>query len=277
MTKKILRSITDAFSGAGSAVRIGLGAIRRNPQVLIYPYLAATFILVTFPIVNGVVFEIWDSLWHSSVISLADQTPRNLRILLGLVTFSFFYTIFITAFFSAAMSAEILTKLENDKAPVTRGLSLVIKNFPRIAKFALLAIFFFPLSIIAQRHKLPKGLPHVLGSSLSLNMAQLAPVVLFEKKSVLASIRQSVDTLGGAWKENLVIKIGLWLLILLLLSIAFLPGLLEEHWVDSDTAQLIGALSAVLLSFVGYVVAKVIGGVFTATLYHQAQGRNKKQ
>lgn len=272
--KKIFSQIIGAFTGAGRASAAGLRVIKSRPQILIYPYIAVVFILLTFPIVNGLVFEIWNSVWQNSLFDAADGAPKNLRILLGLVTFSFFYTTFVTGFFSVATAAEVSAKLKDRQAPLTQGLRAVAGNFPRTLKFSLAAIFFFPLGIIAQRHKSARSLLSVIGSSLSLNMAQLAPVILDEKKPVLATIRQSVDTLGDAWKENLVIKTGMWLTIFLLLSIGFLPQLLQENWINKDTAALIGSLSAILLSFAAYVVTKVLGAVFTATLYHQTS--NKK-
>ena len=268
--------------GAWRAVVNGMKVVRAHPHILIYPYLAALFILLTYPIVNGLVFRVWSEVAHSSVFTTVNDTtmveaaPRFLRILLGLVAFSVFYTIFVTAYFTSAMAASTLANLDNKPTPWYYGFTAIGHHFSRVTKFALLAIFFFPLSIIAQRSRPAKELPSVIGSSLSLSMAQMAPAILSTNKGIMATIRQSVDTLGSAWKENLVIKIGLWVVILALLLIGFLPQFVEQHWIDADTAQLVGALSAILFSFTAYVVTKVIGSVFTATLYHQV-GRQKKR
>lgn len=275
--KKFIASVKEAFVGAGSAVKKGLGTIKQNPQILIYPYLAALFILVTLPLANGLVFKLWDSVAHGSIFTAIDDTPRSLHILVGLVSFSLFYTIFVSAYFTCAMSADVLAKLEGRSTPPLYGLRMVGRNFLRVSKFALLAIFFFPISIFAQRHRLnrPKGGVSVIGSSLSLNMSQLAPVILTKKKSLNGTIRQSVDTLGSAWRQNLVIKIGMYGAIFLLVSASFLPKLVEDHWFNGETAHIVGVLTGVMLTLVGYVVTKVIGSVFTATLYYQASRQHK--
>ena len=279
--QKLSKALASIFRGAGWAVVNGLGVLKAHPQILIYPYLAALFILLTFPVVNGLVFKVWDEVAHSTIFTtvndsaVIEETPRFLRILFGLVAFSVFYTIFVAAYFTTAMAASTLANL--DKKPTTwyYGLAAVGRHFGRVTKFALIAIFFFPLSIIAQRHKPVKELPGVIGSSLSLNMAQMAPAMLSTKQGVIPTIRQAVDTLGSAWKENLVIKVGLWIVIFAVLSAGFLPQFVQEHWVDADSAQLVGALTTILLSFVVYVVTKVIGSVFTATLYHQSSNKKK--
>jgi hypothetical protein len=234
MIQKILRAARAVITNTAGALYGGLVVIRRHPQILIYPYLAALFILVTYPIVNGIVFKLWSSLSSESIFVSAGEGPEFLRILVGLVAFSAFYAIFITGYFNVAMAAGVQAGLEKRKVSFLYGISQVIKTFPKVTKFAVLAIFFFPLSIIAQRSKLPKGLPGVIGSSLSLSMAQLSPVILTEKLQFV-----------------------------------------QEHWLDADTAQLIGALTAILLSFTAYVVTKVIGSIFTAVLYHKSAGKNK--
>lgn len=244
---------------------------------MVYPFLAALFILVTFPLVNGLVFKFWNEIAHASLFSVADNSPHTLRILFGLVTFSVFYTIFVSAYFTCAMSADVLARLEGRPTPPLYGLRMVLRNFPRVSKFACLAIFFFPISIISQRHKLkrPKGVVSVIGSSLSLNMSQLSPAILTENKSLGGTIRQSVSTLGSAWRQNLVIKIGMYAAFFLLIAASFLPKLVEDRWFNSETAHIIGVLTGVMLALVGYVMTKVVGSVFTATIYHQASNQPK--
>jgi len=274
---KLTRSVTSAINGAGLAVKEGLLTIKQHPMLLIYPYLAALFIIVTFPLVNALVITVWGSLANESLFSLTDGVSNKIRILLGLVTFSFFYSTFVTAYFTCAISASVLANLDGRPVSWLYGLRMVARHLPRVSKFALLAILFFPISVIAQRHKLkqPRGVVSVIGSSLSLNMSQLAPVILTEQKSLASSIRSSADTLGSAWRQNLVIKISTYAVIFLLVVAGLLPKLLKDSPLNDDATRIITILTGVLLSLIGYVVTKVIGSVFTATLYHQAQSKTK--
>jgi hypothetical protein len=193
---------------------------------------------------------------------------------LGLVSFSVFYTALVTSYFTSAASAEVLAKLEGRSVSAVYGLRQVAKRFLRISWFALSAIFFFPLGIIAQRKKLrefPRGFAEVIGSSYSLHIPQLAPVIMSKNLGILQTLRNSINTLGEAWKEGLLIRVGMFLAFLLVGSIGFLPKLIEHYWFNGQTAHLMGWLVSVFIWATGYVTIKVIGTVFTTTLYYHAK------
>src|SRR3989338_979431 len=251
--------------------------LKTHPQVLIYPYLAVVFILLTSPIVGRLVFAMWQKIDRPELIhQISDGAPRELLVRFGLVSFVVFYTFFVTSYFTCMISASTLKELENRPTSLLYGLKIVGRRFFRVTKFAILAIGFFPLSAVAQRKKLtsPRGLFEVITSSFSLNMAQLAPAIVTDKKSLFETIRHSVDTLGNFWKESLIIRVTTFGTILLLASVSFLPKAIEYYWFDGHTAHIIGWIATVLLGASSYVVVRVIGTVLTTTLYHEA--KNKK-
>ncbi len=272
MPLKFLSSLAEVFKNTRSIVKQSLRILKQDPQILIYPYLAVAFILLTSPIVNGLVIARW---WHDvtspSAIPIINQAPHSLRLILGLVTFQVFYAGLVTSYFTCALSAVVWAKLEG--RPVSRlyGLKLVGQKFLKITKFALVAIFFFPLGIVAQYKKLPKRIFDVVTSSFSLHMPQLAPAILLENKSLLGTIRSSVDTLGKAWREGLIIRIGMFLMFILLGLVSLLPKLILQHWFHGPVAHVVGWIAAVTLGATSYVVVKVIGSVFTTSLYYQAK------
>ncbi len=271
------RHVAEAFHGAGSVARYSLRILVKDPHLMVYPALALSFIAVTSPFISHYVLQIWDRVNHPAVISeVSHSAPHVLLVHLGLVTFSFFYAAFVTAYFICAMSAGVLAKLDAQPTSPLYGLRVVLKNFWKITKFALAAIFFLPLAVIAQRSKLPKGIIGVLGSSFSLNMAQLAPAILTEDRSVFETIRVSIDTLGQAWRESLVLRIGLYVALLALTSISFLPKLIQHYWFRGESAHLIGWFVTAVLGVVSYIMLRVIATVFTTTLYHRARAQPKK-
>ena len=149
----------------------------------------------------------------------------------------------------------------------------MIKRFFRVTKFAVLAIFFFPMGLFAQHKKFtsPRGVFEAISSSFSLSMSQLAPEVVTGNKGVFETVRQSVDTLGQLWKESLVIRVSLFLTFVLLGSISFLPKVIEYYWFNDSTAHFVGWIVTVFLGASSYVLLRVIGAVFTTTLYYEAK------
>jgi len=253
------------FHGAASAIKDSLGVARVHPEILIYPYAALLFISVTFPIVSASVFADWYRRIFSDTYAL---TPHKTAAILGVVGLSALYTALVTAYFTTAVSAGVLAKLENRPTVPLYGLLRVIKNFFRVTKFAFLSLFFFPIGIYAQRRKLPGGWLGVLGSSLTLHMAQVAPVVLSTHKKVGAAIRDSVDTLGKKWREGLILKVSMYVVIFLIVA---LPKLIQHGFFKGHAASSVSWLISIELATSSYVTLKVIYSVFTTVLYHQAR------
>jgi len=244
--------------------------------MLIYPYSAIIFILLTSPIVGRLVFSMWNRVQQPEVIDqVTKAAPNELLVQLGLVTFSVFYTIFVTSYFTCMISAATLAQLEGRSTSLLYGLKVVARRFFRVSKFALLAIFFLPMGIMAQRRKMtsPRGIFEAISSSFSLSMSQLAPAIVTSRKGVYETLRHSVDTLGQLWKESLVIRFGTFLAILLLGSISFLPKLIENWWFDGQTAHAVGWIVTALLGASSYVLLRVISTIFTTTLYYQAKAK----
>lgn len=263
-------SISETIQTSGEIAHQGSKTIFRDPQIMVYPLLAGILILLTLPSVNGLVFGIWDKIAPHSVFSVDRHIPHKLRIILGLVTFSYFYTTVVTTYFVCAVSATVMHKLDDEPTTPLHGLEEVGRHFWRVTHFAVLAIFFTPLAIIVQWRKLPRGIVGVLGSSVSLHTAQMAPAILHNKKSVSDTIRSSIDTLGSLWKEGLVIKVGTWSLAILLTSISFLPKVIEHYWFSGSTAHWVGWLATTLLAVSFWVLTKVLGAVYVTALYHRA-------
>ncbi len=248
--------------------------IRKNPQILIYPYLAIIFILVTSPVVGRFVFFMWHRVQQPAVVGeVAKAAPHQLLVHFGLVTFSVFYTIFVTSYFTCMISANALAELEGRQTSRLYGLRIVARRFLRVTKFAVLAIFFLPMGIWAQRQKFKssRGAFEAISSSFSLSMSQLAPAIVTEKKTVFDTVRHSVDTLGQLWKESLIIRISMFLVIVLLGSISLLPKIIEHYWFNGRTSPVVGWIVTALLGASSYVIIRVIGAVFTTTLYYEAK------
>ncbi|MDO8591778.1 MAG: hypothetical protein Q7R60_02565 [bacterium] len=265
--------IRQSFHGARAVVRQGFRVIKNDPKILIYPYLAILFILITYPVVGRFVFTMWHSVQQPEVITeVSNAAPHELLVHLGLVTFSVFYTLLVTSYFTCMISASTWVELEGKPTSLLYGLGVVARRFLRVSRFAILAIFFFPMGVIAQRKKFssPRGAFEAISSSFSLSMSQLAPEVVGGKKGVFETVRQSVDTLGQLWKESLVIRISLFLAIVLLGLVSFLPKLIEHYWFGRS-AYIVGWIVTALLGASSYVLLRVIGAVFTTTLYYQAK------
>lgn len=275
---RFFRHLASVFHGAGSIVKQSLRLIAKDPHVLAYPYLAVIFILLTFPLISAVVLPLWHRIEQPAFINDVTQAaPSHSLAHLGLVTFSVFYGVFVTSFFACAMSAVTLAKLEERPSSTFYGLRVMLSRFFRIAKFALLAIFFFPIGLFAQRQnfKSLRGIFEAITSSFSLSMNQLAPVVISGHKGVFLTVQDALNTLGHFWQESLVIRIGTFLSVLVLGSISLLPKLIEHYWFNGLTAHIVSWIATFMLGIASYVTLRVLSTISTTTLYHRAKTQKK--
>lgn len=279
LVSRFFQNVGQSFRNAWLVVRSSLGIIKNDPQILIYPYLAIVFILITYPVVGRFVFAMWHRVQQPEIVTqVSNAAPHELLVHLGLVTFSVFYTLFVTSYFTCMISASTWAKLESKPTSRLYGLGVVGRRFWRVTYFSILAIFFFPMGIIAQRKKFnsPRGAFEAISSSFSLSMSQLAPEVVTGKKSAFETVRQSIDKLGEHWKESLVIRIGTFLMIVLMGFVSLLPKVIESYWSNDSTVHIFGWIITATLGASSYVLLRVIGAVFTTTLYHQAKSPNTK-
>ena len=257
------QSVADAIG----VLKHTLIVLRQHPEITIYPYAAALFVSITYPIVSTTFFA---HLYKRAFSETSYLVPHRAGAVLGLVGFLAFYSALVAAYFTCAVSISVIAKMEAHPTPPFYGLLRVARHFFRVTRFAFLSIFFFPIGIFIQRRKLPPGWAGVVGSSLTLHMAQVAPAVLTTHKSVTDTLHYSIDTLGRAWRESLVLKIGMYLVIFMFFV---LPKLIQEGLFHGHTASNIGWIISIELGASSLVAFKVLNGIFTAVLYHEA--RNK--
>jgi hypothetical protein len=256
-----------AFRRSLTVIKDSLVVIKQHPEIALYPYVATLFISITYPLVSATILAHW---YRRIFADTGVVVPNKARLILGLVGFSAFYIALVTAYFTTAVSASVLAKLEDRPTPPFYGLLRVAKNFLRVTKYAFLSLFFFPIGVFAQRRKLPGGWFSVLGSSITLHMAQVAPSFLTTNMKVGATIRHSVDTFGRAWRESLILKIGTYVAIFLVVA---LPKLIQHGFFKSHHASNIGWVVSLELAASSYVVLKVINAIFTTVLYHKARSQ----
>jgi hypothetical protein len=260
-----LASLTLSLRDTSKVLSDSWKVLKQHPEVTLYPYAATIFVSITYPLVSATVFAGW---YGRIFYNAGLYVPHKLGLILGLVGFSVFYAALVSAYFSCAVAAGVISKLENRPTPPLYGLLRVIKNFWRVTRFAVLSVFFFPIGIYAQRRKLPGDWLPVLGSSLTLRMAQVAPAILTTDKKVGDTVRESVDVIGRAWRPSLVLKVVMYGLIFLVI---ILPKLIQQGFFKSPSAGSFGWILSIELGASGLVGFKVLNSIFTAVMYHQAK------
>jgi hypothetical protein len=264
-----LKSLSSVVRDTILVVKDSLKVIKEHPELALYPYAATLFISITYPLVNATVFANW---YGRIFYETGTYVPHKIGLLLGVVGFSVFYAALVSAYFSCAVTAAVIAKMEDRPIPPFYGPLRVLKNFVRVTRFALISVFFLPLGIYAQRRRLPQRWVSVLGSSVTLRMAQVAPAILTTNKNVDDTIIESIDIMGRAWRQSLVLKLMTYTVIFLFLA---LPKLIQKGFFHSPSASSFGWILGLEIAVSGLVAIKVLNSIFTAVMYHQARSQTK--
>jgi hypothetical protein len=104
-------------------------------------------------------------------------------------------------------------------------------------------------------------------------MAQLAPAILSkDEEDLFPTVRHTISTMGQAWREGLVLKIGSYLVLVILALVSLLPKALS----GSSTSHFADWLVPIVV-FLGFlIVTKVLSAVLTATLYWRVSTNHGK-
>ena len=263
-----LKSLKSSLRETRKVISDSLKVLKEHPELTAYPYVATLFISITYPLAGASIF----AQWYGRIFYDAGlYVPHKAGLIIGLVGFSVFYAALVSAYFSCAVTASVIAKMENRPTPPLHGFGQVFKRFGRVTRFAVLSVFFFPIGVYAQRQRLPEKWLAVFGSSLTLRMAQVAPAVLTTDKKIGETIRESVNVMGRAWRPSLVLKVLMYVIIFLII---ILPKLIQKGFFRSPSASSVGWILSLEIAVSGLVGIKVLTSIFTAVMYHQAQQKN---
>lgn len=261
----IAKEAGETVSGVGEVITQSAWSIIRDPQILLYPILAFLFTGFTWTFISRSIFADWYNRLFGEFNGIL---PNKTHAIIGLVTFAVFYSAIISAYFTCAVSASVLAKLEGHPTKPLGGLYQVFKHFGRVSFFALLAVFMFPVGVAMQLRKLPRKVIEVFGSSLGLNMGMLAPEILHTKKTFAATVVDAIDIMGKKWKVSLVIKVAMYTGFVL---VVVMPKLIQSGFFESPTAGKVGWAISLVVGASGYTFFKVLNSIFATVLYHQAR------
>jgi hypothetical protein len=260
----------------------GLHVLRKDIAVTVYAVFVFLLLLLIIPLINTILLAVANGFADQPIFSSEHHLVKIIFVAIAVFA-SAACAAMLLSYFACAVAASTIAQLDGHPAPLLKGLKVFKNRFRHISRFALVSIGFIPIGFIVQRRKLAKGTAfnkaEVIGSSLSLSTAQLAPAILSEDKGIYDTVQHSYDTLGKSWREGLVIKIATYATVIFLtLLIGTLPSLVQSYWFDSSTSQEISRLMTILLVICLLLTAKVLGTVFNATLYWRvsSEGERKK-
>jgi hypothetical protein len=243
-------------------MKASLQVLREDKEILLLPilsFISAVIILGTF--IAG--FFITGTLFSFSWF-----------IILG---FFLMYLIlyFVIIFFNTAVIACADIRLKGGQPTIKDGLRVARQNIRKIIIWSLIAA---TVGIILQGIRERSGtigriIIAIIGIAWTALTFFIIPVLIYENKGVLSSVRRSGSLFRQTWGETIVGTIGFGLIFFLLALLGLIPIMLGAL-IGGFYPIIVGVIIAVLYWIIIGAIASALNGIYVTALYQYAtQGR----
>jgi hypothetical protein len=243
-----------------------LSVLAKDKEILVFPLLSGVITILAFAtmVVAGVTSGLLEHLGKQ------DNQPLAYAILFVW----YFVSWFIVLFFNVAVVHCASVRLRGGDPTVADGFRAATQHLGRIAAWALIsATVGLILRIIADRAKiLGRIVVWLVGAAWSIATYFIVPVMIFERRTLRDSVKQSTQLIARTWGEGLSAAVGIGAFSTLLA----LAGLLVPVVLlfISPAAALIG-LGLLIVYWIGLaILTAALSGIFRTALYlYATEGR----
>lgn len=252
----------NVFSRSFHIFKESLAVLRQDTEILIFPVLSGIFTMIAMAgmIYAGVITGFFARLGDGS------ELESNVLGYSGLFLW-YFVSWFIVIFFNVAVIHCARMRFEGSDPTVGDGFRASTSHLGRIAAWALVAATVgLVIRIASDRAKfIGKIVASIAGAAWAIATFFIVPVIIFEKKSIKDSIKQSAELVKKTWGESLVSAGGVGLF-MMMLGAAGLILPLAGMFISVQAAVIgLGIMAFYWLGLM--VVSSALTGIFRAGLY----------
>ncbi len=254
----------DVFRRSYGIFRESLNVLAHDKEILIFPLLSGIAMIFVFA---GMIGGGWFLGLFQAII---DQGESGTGEVLGYAVLFVWYFLswFVGLFFNVAVIHCAKIRLDGGDPTVADGVNASMKHLGRIATWAAISATIGLLAQIAkERGNWVLRLFTSLGEiAWGIATFFIVPVMIFEERSIVDSIKESVNLMKRTWGEALVGSGGIGLFIFLLAVPGALPIVLGIM-IGSGGAVVAGLGVAVLWWLTLACVSTALSGIYRAALY----------
>jgi len=241
--------------------------LKKDREILVFPLLSGIcclIVLASFAI----------PLFASGNWRPPDEEATSSEQVLYYATLFLFYFLnyLVMVFFNAAIVACAKIRLEGGDPTVSDGLRAAIDRLPLIAGWALVAATAgLLLRIIEDRvEKVGQFIAGLLGIAWTVASFMVIPILVIEKKTPIAALKESTALLKKTWGEQLISNVSFGLIFFLLAIPAFFLAMIG-FFSGSGLMMIVGVGLAVIY-FIGLaLVQSALQAIFQSALYLYAR------
>lgn len=254
----------DVFKRSYGIFRQSLAVLSNDKEILIFPFLSGIAMMFVFA---GMIGGGWILGVFKAILDRGDTQSGEI---LGYAVLFVWYFLswFVTLFFNVAVIHCAKIRLDGGDPTVNDGINASMSHLGSIAAWAAISATVGILARIArEKGNMILRIFASLGEfAWAVATFFIVPVMIFEQRSLVDSLKQSTSLMKSTWGEALVGKGGIGLFIFLLAIPGILPIVLGVM-IGSGGAVAVGAVIAVIWWLALTCLASALNGVYRAALY----------
>lgn len=225
--------------------------------------------IMWFPILSGIInLVLFAGLIFTYLFPFFNKGANEVNYLVLLV----YYVIanFVIFFFNTAVITCASIRLKGKDPTVMDGLNNAFAHKGKIFSWALLAatVGLILNAIENKSENIGKLVAGLLGMAWGLMTFFIIPVLIFEDKSVIESLKSSGSLFKKTWGENVLGQLSMSFAIGIISVLGIVPLFLSAILAPSLLFYALGYLFLHLLVVI--TVGSALGGIYTAALYNYA-------
>lgn len=250
--------------------RQSLSILSKDKELLLFPILSGIFTILAFgtTVFAGMTTGLFQHL------SSGDRSLQNNILGYAVLFVWYFISWFIVIFFNVAVIHCAKMRLDGGDPTVADGFRAATQHLPRIAMWALIsASVGVILRVIAERGKIVgKIVSGLLGAGWAIATYFIVPVMIFEKRSLKDSVKQSTSLIAKTWGESLVAAGGIGAFSMLLAVAGLALPIIGMFISVSAALVMLGVMVAYWIALA--VISSALSSIFRTGLYlYAAEGR----
>ncbi len=253
----------DRMSNGWKLAKTSLSVIEQEKTLLLFPLLStAALVLVCATFFGGGYFIFGDEILAAA--DSADGGAETISPLAYILAFAYYFvTYFVIIFFNSALVHCATKVLNRETTSVSEGLEFATARLDKILMWTgISATVGLILKVLQSNDKLGQIATAFIGAAWSILTFFVVPVILYEEKDVIGSIKKSGSIMRQKWGESLGANFGFGIInFLAIIGIIALSILFSQ--VNIFLGIVFGILSFVILG----TVMSAAQTVFLAAIY----------
>ncbi|MFA5221118.1 MAG: DUF6159 family protein [Methanoregula sp.] len=252
----------ERISRSFELVKASWGILMEDKKLLVFPVLSG---IITFLVIASFILPV---IFSNGAVSLSTNSVT------GIIFLFLFYVVsyFVVIFFNVGLISCVNARLHGKSMTVSEGLSAATRHIGSIFAWAVIAATVgLVLHMIEDRAGfLGQIAAGIVGGVWSLVTMFVVPVLIFEEKGVVGSMKESLTLFKKTWGETVVGTFSITLIFIAAgivgLVLLFATLLLGNSMVFFAALALFIVLVAILA-----ILASAMQGIFVVALYTYAK------